>query len=107
MYGHQDLHWKDSCLYLGSHATGYSITPDTKYPSTWRVRYPTAPSPTSSTLPAVATALAASPSPFWTADRATSPHLRPRPARLRRGRTRGHKVAQMVGSLVGGDRGRQ
>ena len=40
MYGHQDLHWKDSRLYLGSSATGYSITPDTKYPSMWRVRYP-------------------------------------------------------------------
>ena len=40
MYGHQDLHWKDSRLYLGSPATGYSITPDTKYPSMWRVRYP-------------------------------------------------------------------
>ena len=40
MYGHQDLHWKDSRLYLGSHATGNSITPDTKYPSMWRVRYP-------------------------------------------------------------------
>ena len=35
-----DLHWKDSRLYLGSSATGYSITPDTKYPSMWRVRYP-------------------------------------------------------------------
>ena len=40
MYGHQDLHWKDSRLYLGSCATGNSITPDTKYPSMWRVRYP-------------------------------------------------------------------
>jgi hypothetical protein len=40
MYGHQDLHWNDSRLYLGSRATGYSITPDTKYPSMWRVRYP-------------------------------------------------------------------
>ena len=40
MYGDQDLHWKDSRLYLGSYATGYSITPDTKYPSMWRVRYP-------------------------------------------------------------------
>jgi hypothetical protein len=40
MYGHQDLHWKDSRLYLGSSATGYSITPDTKYPSMWRVRHP-------------------------------------------------------------------
>ena len=40
MYGHQDLHWKDSRLYLGSCATGNSITPDIKYPSMWRVRYP-------------------------------------------------------------------
>ena len=40
MYGHQDLHWKDSRLYLGNPATGYSITPDAKYPSMWRVRYP-------------------------------------------------------------------
>ena len=39
MYGHQDLHWKDSRLYLGSYATGYSVTPD-KYPSMWRVLYP-------------------------------------------------------------------
>jgi hypothetical protein len=40
MYGHQDLHWKDRRLYLGSWATGYSITLDTKYLSMWRVRYP-------------------------------------------------------------------
>ena len=40
MYGHQDLHWKDSRLYLGSCATGNSITPDAKYPSMWRVRHP-------------------------------------------------------------------
>ena len=40
MYGHQDLHWKDSRLYLGSSAIGNSITPDAKYPSMWRVRYP-------------------------------------------------------------------
>ena len=40
MYGHQNLHWKDSRLYLGSCATGNSITPDAKYPSMWRVRYP-------------------------------------------------------------------
>ena len=40
MYGHQEGHWKDNRLYLGSCATGYSITPDTKYLSMWRLRYP-------------------------------------------------------------------
>jgi len=32
--------WKDDRLYDGTRLSGYSIVPDEKYPSMWRVRSP-------------------------------------------------------------------
>ena len=43
MYGHEDLHWKNNRLHLGSRATGYSIVRDETYPSMWRLQYPDGP----------------------------------------------------------------